>query len=154
MKSIEGMDVWGAENVEMALRVCILQINTNKILSRKIFLKGWMCGATLYVVPCSHVGHVFRKHTPYTFPGGVENVIYRNNRRLVEVWTDEYKEYFFKVKPELKSIEPGDISSRLELREKLNCKSFKWYLTNIYPNAPVPHDFIHVGQVPFIIYRL
>lgn len=110
-----------------------------------------MCGATLYVVPCSHVGHVFRKHTPYTFPGGVENVIYRNNRRLVEVWTDEYREYFFKVKPALKSIEPGDISSRLELREKLNCKSFKWYLTNIYPNAPVPHDFIHVGQVPFII---
>jgi polypeptide N-acetylgalactosaminyltransferase len=78
-------------------------------------------------------------------------VIYRNNRRLVEVWTDEYREYFFKVKPALKSIEPGDISSRLELREKLNCKSFKWYLTNIYPNAPVPHDFIHVGQVPFII---
>jgi hypothetical protein len=33
------MDVWGAENVEMALRVCILQINTNKILSRKIFLR-------------------------------------------------------------------------------------------------------------------
>ena len=106
-----------------------------------------MCGGTLYIVPCSHVGHIFRKHTPYTFPGGVETVIYRNNRRLVDVWTDEYKEYFYKTKPELTSVESEDISSRLELREKLECKSFKWFLENIYPEAPVPHDFNFVGQV-------
>ena len=106
-----------------------------------------MCGGTLLIVPCSHVGHVFRKVTPYTFPGGVETVIYRNNIRLIDAWTEEYAEYFHKVRPELNTVNGGDITDRLELKEKLKCKSFKWYLENIYPEAPVPHNFYHVGEV-------
>jgi polypeptide N-acetylgalactosaminyltransferase len=106
-----------------------------------------MCGGNLLITPCSHVGHIFRKHTPYTFPGGTNNVIMRNNRRLVDVWTDEYVKYFHKVVPELNTVEAGDISSRTKLRETLKCNSFKWYLTHIYPEAPVPMDFYHVGEI-------
>ena len=90
---------------------------------------------------------MFRKKTPYKFPGGVTNVILRNNKRLVEVWTDEYKSYFFAIRPEYTKIDSGDISERLELKKKLKCKSFRWYLDNIYPFAPIPKDFYHVGEV-------
>jgi len=44
---------------------------------------------------------------------------------------DDYKEWLYDRRPDLKSVNPGDISDRLALRKKLNCKSFKWYLENV-----------------------
>jgi len=56
--------------------------------------KIWMCGGTLEIVPCSHVGHIFRKRSPYKWRSGV-NVLKRNSIRLAEVWLDEYKSYYY-----------------------------------------------------------
>lgn len=46
----------------------------------------------------------------------------------------------------------GDISGRKQLREELGCKSFKWYLDNIFPELFIPGDAVASGEV--IIQRL
>lgn len=58
------------------------------------FSQTWMCGGTLEIVPCSHVGHIFRKRSPYKWRTGV-NVLRRNSVRLAEVWLDDYKKYYY-----------------------------------------------------------
>lgn len=48
---------------------------------------------------------------------------------------DEYKEYFLSQQPSAKFVDYGNIDSRLELRKRLNCKPFSWYMKNIYPEG-------------------
>ena len=99
----------------------------------------WMCGGRLEIVPCSRVGHVFRKYTsPYKFPDGVEKTLNKNFNRLAEVWMDEYKELYYNKKPQARNMDYGDISERVALRKKLGCKSFKWYIENVYPDVQMP----------------
>ncbi|OTF73750.1 hypothetical protein BLA29_005968 [Euroglyphus maynei] len=124
----EGMDIWGGENLEMSFRI-------------------WMCGGTLEIVTCSHVGHVFRKSTPYTFPGGTSNIVNHNNARLAEVWMDEWKDFFFAINPAAKNIDMGDTTKRKQLRKDLQCRDFRWYLENIYPESQMPLNYYSLGEI-------
>ncbi|KAL3832577.1 hypothetical protein ACJMK2_024210 [Sinanodonta woodiana] len=121
-----GFDIWGGENLELSF-------------------KTWMCGGTLETVPCSHVGHIFRKRSPYKWRGGV-NVVKRNTVRLAEVWLDEFKEYYYdRISHNLGDY--GDVSDRKALRDNLQCKSFRWYLNNVYPELFIPSDSMASGEI-------
>jgi len=58
-----------------------------------------MCGGSVEIATCSHVGHVFRKTTPYSFPGGTARIVNHNNARLAEVWLDQWKEFYYELNP-------------------------------------------------------
>ncbi|KAJ6660850.1 hypothetical protein lerEdw1_017476 [Lerista edwardsae] len=116
-----GLDVWGGENMEISFKV-------------------WMCGGEIEIIPCSRVGHIFRNDNPYSFPKDRVATVERNLARVAEVWLDEYKDLFYghAYHLTLKNLDIGDLGQQRELRRRLQCKSFQWYLDHIYPDLEAP----------------
>lgn len=62
------------------------------------------------------------------------------------MWLDEYAKFYFQ-RIGFKTGDYGDVSKRKEIRKNLKCKSFDWYLRNVYPEMKIPIDIAGSGQV-------
>eukprot|EP01054_Gregarina_sp_Poly1_P009715 Gregarina_sp_Poly_1__9714@NODE_617_length_7122_cov_220_571368_g473_i0_p1_GENE_NODE_617_length_7122_cov_220_571368_g473_i0NODE_617_length_7122_cov_220_571368_g473_i0_p1_ORF_typecomplete_len773_score111_90Glycos_transf_2/PF00535_26/2_1e23Glyco_tranf_2_3/PF13641_6/2_5e22Glyco_transf_7C/PF02709_14/6_8e15Glyco_tranf_2_2/PF10111_9/1e11Ricin_B_lectin/PF00652_22/1_1e11Glyco_transf_21/PF13506_6/2_5e05CDtoxinA/PF03498_14/63CDtoxinA/PF03498_14/1_8_NODE_617_length_7122_cov_220_571368_g473_i044046722 len=107
----EEFAMWGSENVEMGFRV-------------------WQCGGRMECTPCSRTYHIYRKDgIGYSSPG---ESVQRNKLRTARVWMDEWYQITMKFLGNLKA-DMGNLDNILALKEKLKCKSFKWFLDNVDP---------------------
>ncbi|VDL99062.1 unnamed protein product [Schistocephalus solidus] len=182
-----------------------------------------MCGGQLETIPCSHVGHIFRSRSPYSWHVNQSNPLRHNLLRLAEALLGDYKYFYFArvnfqtvanqlfplfsfalclaaaavlptpcipsfrrssslppaPKPAVFIIDyllpgqsavrcvrccfafrqpgyhcrvagcsdMGDVSDRKAILKKLKCKSFKWYLDNIYPEMFIPSESTASGEV-------
>ncbi|KAK2715823.1 hypothetical protein QYM36_010403 [Artemia franciscana] len=112
----EGLQIWGGEQYELSFKL-------------------WQCGGTMVDHPCSRIGHIYRKFAP--FPNNAKgDFIGRNYRRVAEVWMDEYAEYLYKRKPHYRDIDPGDLTEQKAVRQRLNCKPFKWFMKEVAFDLP------------------
>ncbi|CAG5115612.1 unnamed protein product, partial [Candidula unifasciata] len=119
-----GLDYWGGENIELSF-------------------KAWMCGGSVEMVTCSHIGHIFRRTNPIHWPHDIGS---KNSIRVAEVWMDDYKNYFYeRILYRLGNY--GDVTERKQLRERLKCKSFEWYLRNVYPDVALPSNIKYAGEI-------
>ncbi|XP_075412988.1 N-acetylgalactosaminyltransferase 7 isoform X1 [Tenrec ecaudatus] len=130
-----GLQIWGGENFEISYKI-------------------WQCGGKLLFVPCSRVGHIYRLdgwqgNPPPLYVGSSPTL--KNYVRVVEVWWDEYKDYFYASRPESKALPYGDISELKKFREDHNCKSFKWFMEeiayDITAHYPLPPKNVDWGEI-------
>lgn len=74
-----------------------------------------------------------------------------NHLRVAHVWMDEYVEYYYRREPAIRSLEYGDVSARKKLRERLQCKPFKWFMENVAYDVlqkfPLPSKNVGWGEV-------
>lgn len=71
---------------------------------------------------------------PSPFQKKNRNDIFRNNKRVAEIWLEEYKQYFYSRNPERYrnlQVDIGDISQQLNLKKSLGCKPFSYFINNI-----------------------
>ncbi|XP_053444190.1 polypeptide N-acetylgalactosaminyltransferase 9 isoform X2 [Nycticebus coucang] len=124
-----GMEVYGGENIELGMRV-------------------WQCGGSMEVLPCSRVAHIERTKKPYN--NDIDYYAKRNALRAAEVWMDDFKSHVYmawNIPMTNPGVDFGDVSERLALRQRLKCRSFRWYLENVYPEMRIYNNTLTYGEV-------
>ncbi|KAK6195672.1 hypothetical protein SNE40_001053 [Patella caerulea] len=128
------LNIWGGEHIELSFRT-------------------WLCGGRIVTLPCSHVGHLFKRFA-YNFGGDRNTIIMKNIQRVANLWLGEYlwihKSMWNIYHEQLRNTE-AEIKSLAERREflrKLKCKRFDWFLEAVLPELPIPSkDTVLFGEI-------
>ncbi|XP_078210384.1 polypeptide N-acetylgalactosaminyltransferase 15 isoform X3 [Callithrix jacchus] len=100
----------------------------------ELSFKAWLCGGSIEILPCSRVGHIYRNQDAHSLLN--QEATLRNKVRIAETWLGSFKETFYRHSPEafsLSKAEKPDCMERLQLQRRLGCRTFHWFLANIYP---------------------
>jgi polypeptide N-acetylgalactosaminyltransferase len=109
----EGLDVWGGEQFEISFKL-------------------WQCGGEMLNIPCSRFGHIFRIYGKVFKNPREFDFLVINYKRVAEIWMDDYAKYIYMRRPEDFALaNAGDMTKMKAIRQKLQCKSFQWYLDNV-----------------------
>ncbi|XP_069125504.1 polypeptide N-acetylgalactosaminyltransferase 1-like [Argopecten irradians] len=135
----EDLKIWGGEHFDISFR-------------------NWLCAGHVYTVPCSRVGHLFKKTAGYSYEGDRETIVVKNLMRVAEIWLENYKDIFYRVTKSVMSKMPiltqedvKSIEKRIHLKRTLNCKPFQWYLNNVLPDQVVPRkDAMLFGEITHV----
>ncbi|KPP76949.1 hypothetical protein Z043_103666 [Scleropages formosus] len=66
-----GLEIWGGEQYEISFKVSGPALSSSHLRHGcECTPQVWMCGGSMYDVPCSRVGHIYRKYVPYKVPSG------------------------------------------------------------------------------------
>ncbi|QQP56321.1 Polypeptide N-acetylgalactosaminyltransferase, partial [Caligus rogercresseyi] len=114
----EGMNIWGAENLELSFKI-------------------WMCGGNIQVVPCSrvNVGDIKRNsiRVAKVWMDEFQYLYYDRLGNFDRIADEKLGDY-------------GDVKERTEFRSSLECHNFRWYLDNVAHQLPY-HELIGAGEI-------
>lgn len=91
-----------------------------------------MCGGRIFQIPCSRVGHNYKGSGFHPYLSNRTYVL-PNLKRVAEVWLDEYKDEFYS-QTNSRNVDAGYLLPQIELRQRLGCKGFKWYINTLAPD--------------------
>ncbi|XP_015229619.1 PREDICTED: polypeptide N-acetylgalactosaminyltransferase 15 [Cyprinodon variegatus] len=105
-------------------------------------IRVWSCGGSMEVVPCSRVAHLIRKDLQSNVPD--PDVIQRSKIQVADTWMDTFFRKIFYRRDTLahfiRQSERPNITERLQLKRTLGCRSFRWFLSTVFPQLYIPQD--------------
>lgn len=112
----EGLILDGGENIDLSFR-------------------SWHCGGGIFEIPCSKVA----LFVDFTNPPKEEHV-YKNYKRINEIWCGIYKEFLYARDPErYAKIDVGDLSKEIEARSR--CAPFNYFIKFVAEEFPMRYPF-------------
>jgi polypeptide N-acetylgalactosaminyltransferase len=106
-------------------------------------------------VPCSRVIHLSKTFSAHRNVDYAGDYFSYNLKRVVEVWFDDYKKYFYETDhARYDKIDAGDLTEELKIKEKLKCKNFQYYLDEVAPEIldlyPIVPFYYATGNIQSI----